>query len=197
MSLSPKRTFSLFVVCLTIAGLVLLAFLLHRQAAQGATMLHSQAAAVAHNIASRVNIAVAGNDRIAVSSGLESFNEFDGVVSIQVMDRREHPLAAVRRNLAGNLSAAASGEIPVVAADPGSSVLSLILGNWTSASIRVPIGEIAPIGWIHLEYDLSPLRETLRRTLLEGLSALLALVAGMSLIFATLARRPTRSLPSA
>lgn len=176
----------LFAICFGGACAALVFYVVNRQIAFTADLLREQAVSIAHNVASLSAPEVAANDRIASARRLERFNDFGTIRAIIVSDRRDEPLAAVRRNLAGNLSAAAVRDVSMIA-----TVTELDASAWTrlraqTASVKVPVGEIAPIGWVRLEYSLAPTRSG--QVLSQGFLAGLLLTTVATVLFAALSR---------
>ena len=170
---------SLFTTALFVLGI-------QRQHALAHDILERQAQAIAKNIAALVGHQVAANDRIGLASLLESFGEFEHIRAVMVTDRRETPLAGVRRNAAGNLRVVSANEIMIHAADnttprPGPHDVT------PSLQVRADIGQIAPIGWVHLEYETSPLTAARTRMWVDVLLFLLTLacVFSAALLFAS------------
>ncbi|MGL1832928.1 hypothetical protein ACKVEX_04900 [Rhodocyclaceae bacterium SMB388] len=175
-----------FAICLASVCATLVVLGAGRQIAHSAKLLHEQAMSIGQSIATLSAQEVAANDRIALARRLEAFNDFASVSAIVVSDRRDEPLAAVRRNLAGNLSAAAVRDVSTIATVPelGASVWPRLSAETTS--VRVPVGEIAPIGWVRLEYSLASILPG--HMLLEGLLAGLLLTTVATVLFAALGR---------
>lgn len=148
------RLFMSFCVSFTLCSGVLLGLLAQHQAKELAAILGEQATALAASVASLAHDKVAANDRIGLPARLETFNEIAMIRSLAITDRQGVLIAAVRRNAAGNMSAAPIDEFgelgtpglgnnqrPSLFADPAPLVI------WAS------IGKIAPIGWVRLEYE--------------------------------------------
>jgi sensor histidine kinase regulating citrate/malate metabolism len=154
------------------------------------TLAHRHANAVAANVATLTQAAVATNDRIALAARLESFNEFGDVRAIVITDRQGEPLAAVQRNAAGNLSATLDRETLDERDDRRP-----FPDRWSSKrrnapiSIHVAIGQIAPIGWVHLEYDADAATAARQRLVAGAALVALLLVAALTTIFSLCLRR--------
>lgn len=183
-----------FTFCFAAGASLLFLYAVHRQSSLATELLQAQAGAVAANIAGLSRFEVAANDRIALATRLESFTDFAYVRSIVISDRREEPLAAVRRNAAGNLSAAPGHEVELALdiAAPQRSALGLITEH--PVTLRLAIGEIAPIGWVHLEYEVTTLVSAQRRMLVDG-AIFLAFVLAMSALMFSLCRRSAVTRP--
>lgn len=138
----------LFSLTFLLSASALLLVLADRHVAFSDALVQEQAEELAANIATLTRAEVAANDRIALATRLESFNEFQHLRSIVIADRQGNPLAAVTRNVAGNLSATPRRRI----ATESASTKSLGTGA-RAVSIRAAIGQIAPIGWVDLEID--------------------------------------------
>ncbi len=172
-------------IALVVAGIVgsFAAYVAHRQALVANELLVARAKALAANVATLAQSEVAANDGFALAMRLEGLNEFADLRAAAVTDRQGKPLAAVRRNAAGNLSATApnglaTAGVPGVAQLPPAGILMsaepLVLWN--------AIGPIAPIGWVRLEYDTTAALAARNRILTDALvfgavALLLALVA--------------------
>lgn len=146
------RLSALFGLIFALSAAALLLAVAHRQAVFADGLVRSQAHEIAANIASLTRAAVAANDRIALATRLESFNEFEDLRSIVIADRQGTPLAAVQRNAAGNLSATPRQQI-FLPADPAEAHGGGLAPRAGHATIRAAIGQIAPIGWVYLEVD--------------------------------------------
>ncbi|MBW7859558.1 MAG: hypothetical protein KJZ96_01305 [Rhodocyclaceae bacterium] len=179
------RLLSIFIACLTVAASVLLVYAALQGASIAAERLQAQAEELAGSIAVLSRSEVASNDRIALARRLESFNEFSGIRTMVITDRLGEPLAAVRRNAAGNLSAAPGREVSFSwspggiaprrsRVDPDQSVRTV----WTA------IGQIAPIGWIYLEYDGHLINAARDHILSRGLLWLIPVLIVSAAIFA-------------
>lgn len=191
LSSRRARIARLFALLLAVGMTLLIAHVAQRLSALVDALAHDHARAVAANVAALTQAAVATNDRIALAARLESFNEFGAVRSILVTDRQGVPLAAVRRNAAGNLSATPGREL-VGGDDEGTqrpTPAPWQPGGKATPSIRMAIGPIAPIGWVHLHYDVEP-AETARQRLVAGaMLVALLLVAALTTVFALALRR--------
>lgn len=153
----------------TCATLTLLLYSAHLHTAATAELIHSHARELAANIASLSQSEVASNDRVALFNRLESFNAINHIRSIAITDRLAEPLAAVRRNAARNLSATTGRDI-TFAWRPGTTPPEpggvLIVPE--SIAIWSAIGQIAPIGWVYLEYETDDLANARNRFLASG-----------------------------
>lgn len=186
MTHSRVRQTWIFAICLACVCAVLVVLAAGRQIVHSAKLLHEQAMSIGHSIATLSAAEVAANDRIALAQRLEAFNDFASVSAIVVSDRRDEPLAAVRRNLAGNLNAAAVRDVSMIATVSKLDASAWALLRAETASVRAPVGAIAPIGWVRLEYSLAPIRSA--HVLLEGLLAGLLLTTVATVLFAALSR---------
>ncbi len=177
------RLSALFGLLFVLTASALLLALAQRQGAQDeARMLH-QAGEIAAHIATLTRREVAANDRIAIAARLESFNEFEDIALIVITDRQGQPLAAVRRNAAGNLSATSRREIPL---DRPADTSPMRIGAPADgrATIRAAIGQIAPIGWVQMEIDTRRI-DAQRKALLTRFALLaFASAALATLVFA-------------
>jgi len=183
-STTPRfRLWLSFTFCFAAGASLLFLYAVHRQSSLASELLEAQAGAVAANIAALSRLEVAANDRIALATRLESFNDFEYVRSIVISDRREEPLAAVRRNAAGNLNAAPGHEVELTQeiAAPQRTALGLIIEH--PVKLRLAIGEIAPIGWVHLEYEVTALVSAQRRMLVDGAVFLAFILTTSALLF--------------
>ena len=174
-------------ITLVVAGLIggFVAYVAHRQAQLATELLVARARTLAANVATLAQNEVAANDGIALATRLEGFNEFAALRAAAVTDRQGHPLAAVRRNAAGNLKATAATAIGALDA-PGSS-RAPNAGLWMNPEPLVlwtAIGPIAPIGWVRLEYDTTSALAARNRILRDAL-----VFASIALLFAVLAVR--------
>lgn len=188
---SPRLRLSVVFALLVALGTTLLvAHVALRLSALVDTLAHRHASAVAANVATLTQAAVAANDRIALASRLESFNEFGDVRSIVITDRQGEPLAAVRRNAAGNLSATLDGET-LDERDDGPRLPDRRSSKRRDAavSIHVAIGQIAPIGWVHLDYDVDAATAARQRLVAGAALVALLLVAALTTIFSLGLRR--------
>lgn len=151
------------------AALVLLLYGAHLHTRLTAELTHAHARELAANIASLSQSEVASNDRVALFNRLESFNAINHIRSIAITDRLVEPLAAVRRNAANNLSAITSRDIafawrPGTVAPHTGGFMSIP----ESVAIWSAIGQIAPIGWVYLEYETDMLASARNRFLVSG-----------------------------
>jgi hypothetical protein len=135
-------------------------------------LLLAQTETLTKNIATLSHDGVATNDRAALATRLESLNEFNDLQSVSITDRQGHPLAAVVRNAAGNLSAAQTAQIGLISTPSGigsdrakSFAEGKTLVQWHA------IGEIAPIGWVRAEFSTQTSVETRKQFLLDTLIA--------------------------
>lgn len=169
-------------VLLSIAFALVVA-MAYRHVDETRRLIHTQATEIAATAAELARFEVAANDRVALAFRLEAFTRFSQVQAIVIMDRREQPLAAVRRNSAGNLSASPQATIALerMAGDTLEDLrLSKLDGSFV---VREPIGEIAPIGWVYLEHDDSGLA-AMRRALAAGAGGgALLLAAALALLW--------------
>lgn len=173
------------------ATMILLLYGAHLHTATTAELIHAHARELAANIASLSQSEVASNDRVALFNRLESFNAINHIRSIAITDRLVEPLAAVRRNAARNLSATTSRDI-VFAWRPGTTPPQSggFLSVPESVTIWSAIGQIAPIGWVYLEYETDTLASARNRFLASG--ALVALgLWGATLLLLALVLRDT------
>lgn len=177
---------------LACASLFLLLYGAHLHTAATADLIHSHARELAANIASLSQSEVASNDRVALFNRLESFNAINHVRSIAITDRLTEPLAAVRRNAAHNLSATTSRDISF-AWRPGATPPEAggFLSVPESIAIWSAIGQIAPIGWVYLEYETDDLVSARNRFLTSGaVVALLVWLATMLILILALRDAP-------
>jgi hypothetical protein len=174
-------------IALVVAGLIggFAAYVAHRQAFLASELLVARARTLAANVAALAQAEVAANDGVALATRLEGFNQFADLRAAAVTDRQGQPLAVVRRNAAGNLSAMSADQsarlgIPGTSRIPraGLSMSPEPIVVWTA------IGPIAPIGWVWLEYDSSPALAARNRILADAL-----VFALLALLFAVLAVR--------
>ena len=185
----------LFCFALALCASTILLFLTYQHQRVVHEVLLSQARGLAATISGLTHDEVAGNDRVALSVRLETFNRIETIRSLIITDRRGQALAAVQRNAAGNLSAASSQEIGMLES-PGSHDTAPP-SLWSAEPTRVvwfSIGEIAPIGWVRLEYEVAQTIQT-RQTLLMGgaiLTGLIILTGGVLAAFSV--GLPLRSL---
>ena len=185
----------LFSLTFLLGASVLLLVLAQRHVAFSDALVHAQAEELAANIATLTRAEVAANDRIALATRLESFNEFQHLRSIVIADRQGNPLAAVTRNAAGNLSATPRRQISA----ESTSTASRGSGPG-AATIRAAIGQIAPIGWVDLEIETT--RTDAQRNRVLGGVALTAILVwvGATIAFALclgpLLRRHTAEEPA-
>lgn len=196
---SSRRTriSRLFALLLAAGMALLIAHVAQRLSALVDRLAHDHAREVAANVAALTQAAVATNDRIALAARLESFNEFAAVHSILVTDRQGVPLAAVRRNAAGNLSAT-PGRALVGGDGEGTPRPEPAPGQPNSEatpSIRMAIGPIAPIGWVHLRYDVEPAETAWQRLVVGAVLVALLLVAALTTVFMLALRQLLRSDP--
>lgn len=138
---------------------------------------HSHAEQIARTMAQLAHFEVAANDRIALGYRLEGFTHFTEVQSVIILDRRQSLLAAAERNPAGNLVATSRRpfETSGYAADPGGQ------NALANMIVRADIGEIAPIGWVYVDYRMTTHAAQRLETLMQLAVAmgLLLLVAGL------------------
>ncbi len=135
----------------------------------------SHAEQIARTIAHVAHFEVAANDRVALAYRLEGFNHFEGVLAIAVLDRREALLAAAQRNPAGNLTATPKLPFATIRQESGNSLVA----PPTNLLVRANIGEIAPIGWVYIEYQPNSLSAHRSEAVLNAafILALLAIMA--------------------
>ncbi len=171
------------ITILLVVALLLVISLLYRHVEDMHRIIHAQAVEIAATAAELARFEVAANDRIALAFRLEAFTRFSQVHAMVIMDRREQPLAAVQRNSAGNLSASPQTTIPLERMEADNPPGSIFSEAENSFVVRAAIGEIAPIGWVYLEYDNRWL-EKARRVLALGAAASAALlVAALALLW--------------
>jgi hypothetical protein len=168
--------------------LALLLYAAHLHTTLTAELTHAHARELAANIASLSQSEVASNDRVALFNRLESFNAINHIRSVAITDRLVEPLAAVRRNAADNLSAITSNDIsfvwrPGAAAPPPGGFMNIP----KSVAIWSAIGQIAPIGWVYLEYETDTLINARNRFLASASMMALGLwgatLLGLALIW--------------
>ncbi|MBI1905967.1 MAG: hypothetical protein HYS20_06965 [Rhodocyclales bacterium] len=172
------------------AVLALLLYTAHLHTALAADLTHAHARELAANIASLSQSEVASNDRVALFNRLESFNAINHIRSIAITNRLVEPLAAVRRNAADNLSAVTSRDI-TFAWRPGTAVPQPrgVMNIPESVAIWSAIGQIAPIGWVYLEYETDTLASARNRFLASASVMALGLWGATLLILVLVSRR--------
>lgn len=190
--LSPERLRQLLLIgaSTACATLMLLLYGAHLHTATVTELTHAHARELAANIASLSQSEVASNDRVALFNRLESFNAINHIRSIAITNRLVEPLAAVRRNAAQNLSAITSRDI-VFAWYPGTAPPQVggLLRAPGSVKIWSAIGQIAPIGWVYLEYETDALANAQNRFLASSALIALGLWGATLLIFVLVLRR--------
>jgi hypothetical protein len=188
---SPRlRLAVVFALLVALGTTLLVAHVALRLSALADTLAHRHASAVAANVATLTQAAVAANDRIALAARLESFNAFGDVRAIVITDRQGEPLAAVRRNAAGNLSATLEREtVDARDDDPRLPDRQSAKRRDAPLSIHVAIGQIAPIGWVHLDYDDAAATAARQRLVAGAALVALLLVAALTTIFSLCLRR--------
>ncbi|MFN3986521.1 MAG: PAS domain-containing protein [Rhodocyclaceae bacterium] len=186
-----NRLTALFALCMLLCAGFATAYLASRQNHGVTDQVDTQTRAIASSIAALSLAEVAANDRIALTRRLESFNELEIVRALAVTDRQGAPLAAARRNAAGNLAAVSGRELGNLG-DPGAPPAMS-----DSAGARVvwaSIGQIAPIGWVRLEYETGALEQARRRQALEATIFILASVLAASVLVHWMVGRTLRGL---
>lgn len=161
----------------------LTAALVFRYVDETRQVIHTQAVEIAATAAEFARFEVAANDRIALAFRLEAFTGFSQVRAMVIMDRREQTLAAVLRNSAGNLSASPESTIALERMNHDASPQSGIIRIEDSFVVRAAIGEIAPIGWVYVEYDNGWLLKTRRALALGLVSTALMLATASALLW--------------
>lgn len=174
---------------------VLLTLFAHLHAKEIAAILSEHAKTTAASAATLVHGQVAANDRVGLASRLEAFNEMTTIRSLAITDRQGVPLAVVRRNAAGNMTA-----MPLNAIGPlGTPGVDGIRGpalfpDPEPGFVWSPIGKIAPIGWVRLEYETSRLTHTRNAWLAAGLLVLIGMTLAGAVLMYRLAALVSSSL---
>ncbi len=164
LSLRARVTliYALVFVCTSVLAL---AHLTARHQQMSSEQADNWARAIAGSVGLLSQAEVAANDPIALVRRLETFSELDEIRMITLTDRQGQALAHVERNPAGNLVAAHAG--PELSKHLPSNRI-LLSEQGTHHILWRPIGEIAPIGWIRLEYLAHGPRHVQKAYLLEA-----------------------------
>lgn len=173
------RVVVLFCITFVVGAGALLLLIANLQARAVVALLDDQAQSVAHSIARLAYDRVAANDRVGLATQLETFNQMQRIRSIAITDRQGRLFSAVARNAAGNMTATSEREIgplgtPGIVTQTGPALLA----GGEPRRVWVAVGEIAPIGWVRLEYDAQLLVDNRRTILLAG-GGLLILLLGL------------------
>lgn len=171
------RVVVLFCITFLVGAGALLALIANLQARAVLELLDDQAQSVASSIARLAYERVAANDRVGLATQLETFNQMQRIRSIAITDRQGRLFSAVGRNAAGNMTAISDRDTgplgtPGMVADAGPALLA----GGEPRLVWVAVGEIAPIGWVRLEYDAQLLVDNRRTILLAGGGLLLTLL---------------------
>jgi PAS domain S-box-containing protein len=153
--------------------------------------LRGHTGALAAHVASMTAEHVAANDTGALSRQLEQFSDDATLLALVVSDRQGRGLAAMTRNEHGNLHAAPPhNALPPAEPDQQAILADGALTQWA------PIGPIAPLGWVRVTVDASPLAAVWSASAVAGLGGLLAVLLGGALLYFWL-RRPLADLGAA
>lgn len=171
------RVVVLFCITFLVGAGALLALIANLQARAVLELLDDQAHSVASSIARLAYERVAANDRVGLATQLETFNQMQRIRSIAITDRQGRLFSAVGRNAAGNMTAISDRDTgplgtPGVVTRAGPALLA----GGEPRLVWVAVGEIAPIGWVRLEYDAQLLVDNRRTILLTGGGLLLTLL---------------------
>lgn len=185
--LSTRLKLALLLWCATLGALATL-FIVERQVRVVDEFLTQHGKTLATSIAALTGADVAVNNRAALSPRLEAFSAMPDIRSITITDRQGSPLATVQRNAAGNLNAVAGNTLhPTQPLRPTPSQQDATPHG--SRIVWAAIGQLAPIGWVRLEYSTAPIdtaRSALRRVTVLGVGAAIAGSAlALYLAFAT------------
>lgn len=175
-----------FSASFALCAAVLLVLLAQNQAKGIAAILSEHATVLAESVARLAHDKVAANDRIGLPAQLEIFNEVEMIRSLTITDRQGMPIAAVRRNAAGNMSAApinGLGELGTPGL--GASHQPALFAEAAPLIVWASIGKIAPIGWVRLEYETHQLAQSRQ----QGLTTYFVALIAMTLLAALLAYR--------
>lgn len=163
-----RRPFLLLVIGFALILGALASFTTYRQSMALSSLLLAQTESLTKNIAALSHDDVAANDRAALAIRLEGLNEFNDLRSVSITDRQGHPLAAVIRNAAGNLSAAQTTQIGLIGTPSGiNSDHAMSLPETGTLVQWHAIGEIAPIGWVRAEFSTHAATEKRKQILLD------------------------------
>lgn len=174
---------------------VLLSLLAHHQSRSVSTLLSEHAAAVAASVAALAHDQVAANNPIGLPARLETFNEMTMIRSLAITDRQGTPLAAVRRNAAGNMTATPINELGELGTPGVERARALTTRPNQEAGIMwASIGKFAPIGWVRLEYETDRLAQTTDDWLANRLLVLIVITLAGALIAYALAHSLSKSL---
>lgn len=175
-----------FSISFALCATVLLVLLAQNQTKGVAAILSEHATALAESVASLAHDKVAANDRIGLPAQLETFNEVAMIRSLTITDRQGMPIAAVRRNAAGNMSAAPINELGELGTPGlGRGQRTALFGDPAPLIVWASIGKIAPIGWVRLEYETHQLAQSLH----QGITTYFIALIAMTLVAALLAYR--------
>lgn len=189
------RVVTLFCITFLIGAGALLVLIANLQARAVLALLDDQAQSVAHSIARLAYGRVAANDRVGLATQLETFNQMQRIRSIAITDRQGRLFSAVARNAAGNMTATSEREIGALGAPGGvADAGPALLAGGKPRLLWVAVGEIAPIGWVRLEYDAQVLEESLHTILLTGGGFLVALLGLGAALLAASVNGPLRAL---
>lgn len=191
------RVVALFCITFAVGAGALLLLIANLQARAVLALLDDQAQSVAHSIARLAYDRVAANDRVGLATQLETFNQMQRIRSIAITDRQGQLFSAVSRNAAGNMNAASERDIGRLGT-PGipTSAGPALLAGGEPRRVWVAVGEIAPIGWVRLEYEAGILEDNRRTILLAGGGLLLVLLGIGAALLAVSMNGPLRALRS-
>ena len=185
------RVATILAICIGAFGL----YSAQRLTALANVLSEHHATTLAAHIAMLTRVDVAANDGIALAARLEGFNAFTALRSVTVTDRQGLALAAVQRNVAGNLSAMPLREIGMLG-NPGSAPRNqgVLLPASEPLVVWAAIGPIAPIGWVRVEYETTASASLFGRAQLEAVAIGLILIL-LAIVAARIAVRHSRAAP--